>query len=97
MKFGKSILSPSYLRKSDFTSHESPEKVFSFECVNCQNNTEIKFKKIICGGSNWKSDFDEQIINEIKTFYKMNLVGKSPDGGWAAIVKVDVKIAKRNI
>ncbi len=91
MRFGKSIISPSYLRKPDFASHESPEKFFPYKCVNCQNNLEVKFKEIIGGESNWKSDFDKQVINEIKAFYKMNIVGKSPDGGWITITKVECK------
>jgi len=91
MKFGKSISSPSYLRKSDFTSHESPEKVSSFKFVNCQNNIEVKFKEIIGTEWTWKSEFDEQTVNEIRAFYKMNLVGKSPDGGLTGIVKVECK------
>jgi hypothetical protein len=91
MKFGKSILSPSYLKKPDFTSHEIHKKVFSFECVNCQNNVEIKFKEIIGAEWSWKSDFDKQTVSEISAFYKMNLVGKTPDGGWTAIVKIECK------
>jgi len=94
MNFGKSILSPSYLRKPDFTSHESPEKVFNFECVNCQNNVKVKFKEIIGAEWSWKSYFDAQTVNEISAFYKMNLVGKTPDGGWTAISKVECKNCK---
>lgn len=87
MKFGKSILSPSYFRKPDFDSHNSTERKFIFECVNCKTDVEIKYKSIIGKEYSWREDFDQATINEIKHFYNFNEVNKTPDGGWTAITK----------
>lgn len=85
MKFGKSILSPSYFRKPDFNSLDSPEKSFQFDCVNCSSIIEVKYKTIIGKEFSWHDEFDEKTYDEIKRFYNMNAVGKTPDGGWTAI------------
>jgi hypothetical protein len=111
MKFGKSILSPSYSRKTDFNSLDSPgkgfkynswllvqlrgwfmksrsaKKNFKFNCVNCQTVVEIKYETIIGKEFSWHDEFDKKTYKEIKRFYDMNAVGKTPDGGWTVIDK----------
>ncbi len=85
MKFGKSILSPSYFRKPDFNSVGLIEKNFKFNCVNCKTEVEIEFESIIGKEWSWRDEFDEKTTAEIKQFYDMNVVNKTPDGGWTAI------------
>jgi hypothetical protein len=87
MKFGKSILLPSYSRKSDFNSLNSTEKSFKFGCVNCQSKIQIKYDSIIENKWNWEDKFDDKTNSEIKQFYDINAVNKSPADGWTAIGK----------
>ena len=91
MKFGKSILTPSYFRKPDFDSVGMVENSFKFICVNCQKKVEIEFESIIGKEWSWHDKFDEKTNTEIKQFYDMNAVNKAPDGGWTAIDKCHCK------
>lgn len=81
----KSILSPSYSRKPDLNFLDSLQKSFKFDCVNCPIKVEIKFETIVDKEFSWHDEFDEKTNAEIKRFYNMNVVNKTPDGGWSAI------------
>lgn len=85
MKFGKAILSPSHFRKPDFNSIDSLEQSFEFRCVNCSSNIERKFTSIFGKEFGWHDDFDEETQSEIERYFEMNVVGKTPDGGWTAV------------
>ncbi|HSK71101.1 MAG TPA: hypothetical protein VK892_05365 [Pyrinomonadaceae bacterium] len=96
MKFGKSILTPSYHREPNYNSGEPLDKTFEFLCVNCSVEISVKYNSL-CGKEwSWKSDFSEIIVNEIKQFYKMNMVEKSPDGGSTFVIKVTCENCKTN-
>ncbi len=66
---------------------KSAKKGFKFNCVNCQTVVEIKYETLIGKEFSWHDEFDGKTYNEIKRFYDMNAVGKTPDGGWTAIDK----------
>ncbi len=87
MKFGKSILSPSYIRQPELNFVDSLEKIYQFECVNCPAKVELEVETIIGKEFSWHEEFDKKLYQEIKRFYDMNAVGKTPDGGWTAIDK----------
>ena len=87
MKFGKSILFPSYNRKSDFDSFNEIGKKFSFEFVICRNIIEIDFQSVVGQEFGWHSEFDDETYTQIKKFYNMNSVSKTPNGGKTAILK----------
>jgi transposase-like protein len=87
MNFGKSILSPNYFRNPDFTSRDSRNTAFKFVCANCQNELEVEYKSLIGEEWCWESNFDEKSLSEIKQFYLMNVVGKSPTGGFPAVIE----------
>ncbi len=78
---------PSYHHKPTFDSVESPEKIFSFDCIECSAKIEIKYRSIIGKEFTWHEEFDAKVYEEIKRFYCMNAVGKTPDGSWTAICK----------
>lgn len=96
MKFGKSILSPSYFRKPDFDSLDSADKTFTFDCVNCEKKIQKEYREIIGKEWNWKDNFDNETIQEIKQFYNFNAADKSPDGGWIAVEKISCKNCQTN-
>ena len=87
MKFGISILSPSDSRKPAFTSYDLLSKGFKFNCANCKNEIEVEYKLLIGEELDWENNFDKKSVGQIKQFYKMNIVGKSPDGGSPAVIK----------
>ncbi len=87
MKFGKSVLSPNYFRQPDFDSLESVEKTFEFECLNCRNTIVIEYQSLIGNGFSWDDEYDEKTSIEVKRFYDMNAVNKTPDGGQPIVSK----------
>jgi len=91
MIFRTQILSPSYFREIDFNSVKLDTSNFSFDCANCENQLQEKFDSLIDKGLNWNEECTQEDIEEIKTFYKMNAVGKSPDGGWTSVIKTICK------
>jgi hypothetical protein len=64
---------------------------FSFNCVNCENQIEQKLDSLIGKEWDWFEDFTLGEVEKIKEFYEMNAVGKSPDGGWTAVIKTTYK------
>lgn len=87
MRFGKSILSPSYVRNPDFNSYDSMKGSFKFECLKCQQTIEIFFNDLIGKEFSWHNNFDENSYKKINEFYDINAVNKTHDGGWTAIDK----------
>jgi hypothetical protein len=63
------------------------KKTFKFTCINCQKKVELKYKSIIGKEFGWHEEFNEKTYEEIKQFYNMNAVNKTPDGGWTAVSK----------
>ena len=88
MKFGRTKLSPSYTRKPIFKSHESKERRFEFACVNCGELIAVEYNQLINQVFGWEQNIGEDLAAEAKEFYSIGVVGKSPDGGWPSIVKV---------
>jgi hypothetical protein len=94
IKFGKSLLTPSYTRKPDFRSHESTEKQFTFVCTQCAQPVIIEYATLINRGLAWEEDVDETFAAEAKSFYGIGVVGKSRDGGWPSMMKVECSDCK---
>jgi hypothetical protein len=87
--FGKSLLTPSYTRKPDFKSHESTENQFTFVCAQCAEALSIEYTTLINCGLAWEKDVGGILAAEAKSFYGIGVVGKSPDGGWPSMMKVE--------
>jgi transposase-like protein len=85
MKFGKSILSPSYSRGPNYDSLNSINENFEFICMNCQSKIQVEYNEIIGNEWNWEDNFDKKTNDEIKRFFDINAVNKSPDNGRTAI------------
>ena len=96
MDFGRSIISPAYNRQPDFISWLSKKKTFGFTCVNCESAISFGYEILIGKEWTWKTDFGESSVSEIKRFYKMNIVGKSPDGGWPAVTNIHCQACLAN-
>jgi hypothetical protein len=92
--FGKSLLTPSYTRKPDFKSHESTEDQFTFFCAQCGQSVGIEYTALINRGLRWEKDVGEIFAAEAKLFYGIGIVGKSPDGGWPSMMKVECSNCK---
>jgi hypothetical protein len=88
MKFGKQIISPSYSRHADYNSLESENQIYEFECASCQQKVSLQFDSIIGKEFSWEQNFKTSTVEEIKNHFAMNIVGKSPDGGWPAIATI---------
>ncbi len=63
-------------------SPDSLKKTFTFDCVNCSTTVEINSSSIVGKAFTWHEEFDEKTYEEIKSFYGMNVVGKTPDGSF---------------
>jgi hypothetical protein len=85
---GKSKLSPSYTRKPTFKSHESNEKHFEFGCIHCGEQIAVEYNLLINRVFGWEQHLGEGLASEAKALYGIGMSGKSPDGGWPSIVKV---------
>ena len=85
---GKSKLSPSYTRRPNFKSHESKERQFEFGCINCDEPALVEYSLLINRVFGWEQDIGEELASEAKEFYGIGMVGKSQDGGWPSMVKM---------
>jgi hypothetical protein len=94
MKFGKPTLSPSYTRKPNFKSHESKETHFEFVCSNCEAPIVVEFNLLTNRVFGWEQDIGEGLAAEAKEFYRIGVVGKSQDGGWPSMIKVECPYCK---
>lgn len=97
MKFGKSQLTPSYTRKPNFRSYESAEKHFVFACTQCAQSVTVEYDTLINGvfsRSQWKQDLGETLAAEALRFYDVGIVGKSQDGGWPSMIKIECSNCK---
>jgi hypothetical protein len=94
VKFGKSKLSPSYTRKPSFKSHESKETHFEFGCINCEAPIVVEFNLLTNRVSRWEQEVGEDFAAEAKEFYKIGVVGKSQDGGWPSMIRVQCPYCK---
>jgi hypothetical protein len=88
VKFGKSKLSPSYTRPPSFKSHESKETHFGFGCVNCDAPILVEFNLLTSQVFGWPQAVGEALAAEAKEFFGIGMVGKSQDGGWPSMIKV---------
>jgi len=82
MKFGKSVLSPSYTRPPEFRGYKAGERIYSFAYVNCNQTVSIEFDSLIRQSYSWQDGFGEELAAKIKEFYRISVVGKSQDGGF---------------
>ena len=85
MRFGKSVLSPSYARPPSFKSVEG-ERSYSFACVNCYQTVLFEFDSLITQGYSWREAFGVELADKIKEFYRIGVVGKSQDGGFPSMI-----------
>jgi len=88
MMLGKSKLSPSYTRRPNFKSHESKEKYFEFGCINCDAQIAVEYSLLINRVFGWEQYVGGELASEAREFYRIGVVGKSQDGGWPSMVKV---------
>ena len=94
VKFGKSKLSPSYTRKPSFKSYESKETLLEFGCVNCEAPIVVEFNLLTNRVFGWEQDVGEGLAAEAKEFFRIGVVGKSQDGGWPSMIKVQCSYCK---
>jgi hypothetical protein len=87
MKFGTSLLQPSYTRQPHFKAPASGPKSFDFECVRCHHKVTVDFDSLIKAVWNFEEALGEDAASQAKQFYGIGLSGKSQDGGWPAVVK----------
>lgn len=103
MRFGRSVLRPSYSRIPDFKNFDYKDgkwgirsrlreyfnREFKFRCINCNKRMAVEYDLLIDKGSGWKQKIGEALAREAIEFYKIGAVGKSHDGGWPAMIKVE--------
>lgn len=85
MNFGKTILVPSFSRKPDFDSVASLGRTFRFACVKCSSMITRDFDSFIGLEFGWREKYDKDSLAAIEKHFGLNIVGKSPDGGWTAV------------
>ncbi|MGD9589789.1 MAG: hypothetical protein AB7Q37_16870 [Pyrinomonadaceae bacterium] len=86
MKFGIDLVSPSYTRTPTYDSLNAQAQSYEFDCIRCSMRIVIDFTDILNNESQWPYDFDKVTENQIRLHFDMNMVGKSPDGGWPKII-----------
>ena len=96
MKFGKSVLSPSYTRQPDFKNIKAGEKFYSFACANCNQTISVEFDSLIGQSYSLQETFGKKLADEIKEFYQIGVVGKSQDGGYPSMITVECGSCKTN-
>ena len=48
----------------------------------------VEYNQLINQVFGWEQHLGEELAAEAKEFFRIGIVGKSPDGGWPSIVKV---------
>lgn len=96
MKFGRSVLSPSYVRKPHFKSNEAAERDFHFACLNCDQEIVVEFNNLIGAATDREDRFPAEFIKAAEEFYGIGLAGKSPDGGFPVFYGVTCGNCKTN-
>lgn len=89
MKFGNRLFEPSYSRSADFHSLTSSERAYRFGCTRCSTVVDVPFSEIIGDEYSWRDRYSAEEIVEIESYFRMNIVGKCPDGGRSVILEVD--------
>ena len=87
MRFIKRLLEPSYLREANFDSLVSKDNSYRFDCSVCTAIVTFRFPEIIGKEYSWRSEYPDKEVEQVESYFPMNLVGKSPDGGWPAILE----------
>lgn len=87
MRFGNPILSPNHLRQWDFDSITSEEHAFEFKCAGCSATVMLFFDTLIGREFGWREEYSPETVSQIEKYFGMNLVSKTPDGGWTAITE----------
>lgn len=85
MQFGRTLLEPSYLRRPDYETSAETNPVFRFIC-SCNHSIETAFETFIAEYFGWEERLGKPFASKAKEFYKIGVVGKSPDGGWPSMV-----------
>lgn len=88
MKFLRKLFEPSYSRQADFHSLDATPANYKFNCADCSNAILFPFTEAITECWRWEEEFDDQTLSAIKMYFDMNIVGKSPDGGWPSVFEV---------
>lgn len=88
MNFGNQLVKSSHLRRADFNTLESNGQLYEFTCSKCSKGISFLFTSIIGKEFSWRDDFNESTVQKISKYFEMNIVGKSPDGGWTAIMQI---------
>jgi hypothetical protein len=85
MKFGSDIVTPSYTRTPTFNSLNGSGETYEFECSCCKSGVVIKLEHILGSEFKWRDVFDRETQKQIEKHFELNIVGKSPDGGWPGV------------
>jgi hypothetical protein len=88
MRFKEKLFEPSYSRQDDYNSLNDPDRGYSFVCTTCNQQVSFPSAKAIDSEYSWAEEYDQVTIQTIRDYFKMNLVGKSPDGGRPTVFEV---------
>jgi hypothetical protein len=92
MKFLRNLLEPSYSRQADYNSLDDRSTHYRFLCPSCSATVSFSFGEAIRHCDSWADQMDRPTADAIKDYFEMNLVGKTPDGGWPSIFTIDCNL-----
>ena len=78
-------MSPSYSRHSGYDSLADENNGYKFECSQCEQKVFFPFAMLIGKEWSWENSYEKNVVVQIRDHFKMNIVGKTPDGGWPVI------------
>ena len=108
MKFGRSVLLPSYTRIPDYKNFDYLDRwwtiwsrlrnyfnrQFNFRCINCHNLMAVEYELLISETFGWEQHIGKELAAEAKEFYRIGISNNSPDGGWPSMAKVECRKCK---
>lgn len=83
--FGQQLIEPSYWREPWFSGWDTSARSYVWPCAACGAETAIGLNVVVGKGLSWKSTLGADLASAATSHFRLNLVGKSHDGGWPSI------------
>jgi hypothetical protein len=65
------------------------EEQSTFACSRCNYPLTVEYAALINLAFTWEDAFGKTFTADAKSFYGIGIAGKSPDGGWPSMTKIE--------
>ncbi len=88
IEFVSNLIRPSYGRDSWFSGSETDDRFYSWPCSECSTEMRTSLDAILHKRWSWEERLSAELISSLRAHFEINLVGRSPDGGFPSIILV---------